>query len=75
MRTTLDVDPELIAEAERLTGEATASKAVSAALREFVRKHKIEELRVLLRETSLVDTWRRDEEVELRESSAEYGPR
>ena len=69
MRTTLDVDPELIEEAERLTGETTASKAVNAALREFVRKRKIQELRILLKETTLSDNWRVDEEAELRQSS------
>ena len=69
MRTTLDVDPELIEEAERLTGETTASKAVNAALREFVRKRKIQELRVLLKETTLSDNWRVDEEAELRQAS------
>ena len=67
MRTTLDVDPKLIAEAERLTGEATASKAVNAALKEFVRKRKLQELRDMLGTMELEDNWREMEELELEE--------
>jgi Arc/MetJ family transcription regulator len=65
MRTTLDVDPKLIAEAERLTGEASASKAVNAALKEFVRKRKLKELRAMLGTMELEDNWREMEEKEL----------
>ena len=67
MRTTVDIDEKLLAEAERITGETSPSKAVNAALREMVRRRKIEGLRKLIKETTLEDTWREDEEAELDE--------
>ena len=44
MRTTLDIDEKLIEEAERLTGEKSASKAVNKALAEFIRRERAKEL-------------------------------
>jgi len=44
MRTTLDIDPQLLEEAEKITGEKTASRAVNAALAEFVRQERIKKL-------------------------------
>jgi Arc/MetJ family transcription regulator len=65
MRTTVDIDEKLLAEAEKITGEKSPSKAVNAALREMVRRRKIEGLRRLIKETTLEDTWREDEEAEV----------
>ena len=47
MRTTLTIDDVLLCEAARLTGERSRSKAVSAALFEWVRLRKIQELKAL----------------------------
>jgi Arc/MetJ family transcription regulator len=65
MRTTVDIDEKLLAEAEGITGEKSPSKTVNAALREMVRRRKIEGLRRLIKETTLEDTWREDEEAEV----------
>ena len=43
MRTTVDVDPKLLEEVERIAGEKTLSKAVTRALEEYVRRRKVEE--------------------------------
>jgi Arc/MetJ family transcription regulator len=67
MRTTVDIDEKLLAEAEKITGETSPSKAVNAALRELVRRRKLQSLRKLIKETTLEDTWREDEEAELEE--------
>jgi Arc/MetJ family transcription regulator len=67
MRTTVDIDEKLLAEAERITGETSPSKAVNVALRELVRRQKLQKLRKLIKETTLADTWREDEEAELEE--------
>ena len=67
MRTTLDIDPELLAEAERITGEMSPSKAVNAALRELVRRQKLKELRALIGTMELEDNWRELEDMELDE--------
>ncbi|MPZ49893.1 MAG: hypothetical protein GEU75_11480 [Dehalococcoidia bacterium] len=67
MRTTLDVDPKLLEQVEEITGEKSPSKAVNKALVEYVRRRKLEELRRLIKQTTLNDTWREDEEAELKE--------
>ena len=57
MRTTLEIDPKLVAEAVKLTGEKNKGRAVSKALEEYIRRKKIEELRVSLGKLNLDDTW------------------
>jgi Arc/MetJ family transcription regulator len=64
MRTTIDVDPRLLAEAERITGETSPSKAVNAALRELVRRRKLSELREMLGTTDWEDNLAELEELE-----------
>jgi Arc/MetJ family transcription regulator len=68
MRTTVDIDEKLLAEAERITGETSPSKAVNAALRELVRRQKLRELRDLIGKGGLIDNWRELEELELKET-------
>lgn len=67
MRTTLDVDPELLAEAEKITGETSPSKVVNVALRELIRRQKLKGLRDLLGTMDLEDNWKELEEQELEE--------
>ena len=71
MRTTLDIDEKLMAEAVRFTGEKNRSKAVSNVLSEFVRRRKLEELRALIGNMGLTDDWREREEAELAEMKRE----
>ena len=44
MKTTLDISEELIKEAVRLSGSRTKTEAVTMALKEMVRKQKIEKI-------------------------------
>jgi len=44
MRTTLDVDPELLKKAEVLLGERNASKTVNAALAELIKQQNRKKL-------------------------------
>jgi Arc/MetJ family transcription regulator len=67
MRTTLVVDKKLLDEAARYAGEKSPSDTVNKALREYVRRRKLQELRQLLKETTLEDTWEADEAAELAE--------
>ena len=69
MRTTLDIDQALLKEAAKAAGEKSLSLTVNKALAEYVRRRKLQELRRLIGETTLNDTWRDDEEAELRELS------
>ena len=48
MRTTLDIDSKLIASVVDATGEKTKSKAVNAALKEYIRRKHVQEL---------IDSW------------------
>ena len=57
MRTTLDVDKDLLDEVTSLTGEKSKGKAVSKALREYVRRKRIQELRDMAGTIDLVDNW------------------
>ena len=48
MRTTLDIDGELLDKVVDATGERTKSRAVNAALKEYIRRKHVQEL---------VDSW------------------
>jgi Arc/MetJ family transcription regulator len=48
VRTTLDLDEELLAEAKRLTKAKTKKAVVEEALSELVRARRIEQLRKML---------------------------
>ena len=65
MRTTIDIDPKLLAEAEKMLGESSPSRTVNVALRELVRRRKLQELRQLLGKIDLDNNWQRLEEHEL----------
>ena len=58
MRTTLDIDAELIEEAMRLSGRRTRAAAVEAALREYVRLRRKEMLLALPGRMRLEEDWR-----------------
>ncbi|MBI3182435.1 MAG: type II toxin-antitoxin system VapB family antitoxin [Myxococcales bacterium] len=47
MRTTLDIPEELLAEAQALLNYKSKTDTVIAALREFVRRRRIDELKAL----------------------------
>jgi hypothetical protein len=65
MRNTFDLDPELVGEVQRRTGEKSPSRAINKALAEFIRRKKLDELRELLGTMDLEDNWRKNEEHEL----------
>lgn len=48
MRTTLDLPPELVNEAQRLLGFKSKTDTVVQSLRDLIRRKRIEELRELL---------------------------
>jgi Arc/MetJ family transcription regulator len=73
MRTTLDVDEKLLDQAEKILGEKSPSKAVNFALKELVRRRKLQELRSWIGRGDLVDNWREMEELELQEMREQLG--
>ena len=56
MRTTLDIDPDLLDSVVETTGERSKTRAVSKALEEYVRRAKINELRAMAGRIPLNDT-------------------
>jgi Arc/MetJ family transcription regulator len=67
VRTTLDIDAELMEEAVRLSGKRTKAAAVEAALKEYVRLRRKELLLGLPGRVRLEEDWRELREAELGE--------
>ena len=58
MRTTLDVDPKLLTDVVKVTGEKSKSKAVNKALEEYIRYSRVERLLDLQGKLDLdLDDW------------------
>jgi hypothetical protein len=64
------IDPKLLAEAEQILNQHGATNVVNAALREVVRRRKLQDLRKLLGTMDIDDTWAEDENRELAEMDA-----
>ena len=56
MRTTLNIDPDLLDDVVEITGEPSKTRAVSKALNAYVRRAKIKELRAMAGKFVLHDT-------------------
>lgn len=56
MRTTLDIDPDLLDRVVETTGERSKTRAVSKALQEYVRRASINDLRATAGKIPLDDT-------------------
>ena len=67
MRTTLDVDADLLDAVVETTGERSKSKAVNKALEEYVRRKRVAELREIAGNIALVNNLRELEALELKE--------
>ena len=67
VRTTLDIDAQLMGDAIRLSGERTKAAAVEAALREYVRLRRKEMLLELPGKVRLEENWEQLREAELGE--------
>lgn len=67
VRTTLDIDAQLMEEAVRLSGERTKAAAVEAALREYVRLRRKKLLLELPGQVRLEENWEELREAELGE--------
>ena len=67
MRTTLDLNPDLLDAVVATTGERSKSKAVNKALEEYVRRKRVAELREIAGNIALVNNLRELEALELKE--------
>jgi hypothetical protein len=71
MRTTLNINRELLEEAAEITGESNLGRVVDKALEDLVRRQKIEELIALAGKIDIVDNLDQLERAEIEE----MGPR
>lgn len=70
MRTTLDIDPKLLEDVVKATGQQSKTKAVNTALEQYIRRAKIEDLRAMAGRFPLDDT--RDEQREADQRRQEF---
>ena len=66
MRTTLDIDRELLDKVVETTGERSKTKAVNKALQEYVRRTSINEIREMAGKYVIDDTREEQREAERR---------
>jgi Arc/MetJ family transcription regulator len=67
MRTTLDIDDKLLQEVSLLSQQKTSSSAVEAALREYVRLRRKEQLLGMSGRVRIEENWQDLREAELNE--------
>lgn len=67
MRTTLNIDEELLRQVMTLTGERSKAKAINLALSDYVQNRRIQELLEMPGKISLVDNLKELEEIEVRD--------
>ncbi len=66
MRATLNIPDELITEAQKATGEKSKTKAITAAIQEFIRQKKKTDLLALRGKVKIDYDWKKEEERELK---------
>ena len=66
MRTTLDLNPDLLNAVVETTGERSKTKAVNKALEDYVRRKRVAELRKIAGNIDLVNNLRELEALELK---------
>ncbi|MGA1840046.1 MAG: type II toxin-antitoxin system VapB family antitoxin [bacterium] len=67
MRATLNISDELLAEVQKITGEKSKTKAITIAMKEFVRQKKIKELISLRGKIQIEDVTEELERLEIEE--------
>lgn len=67
MRTTLDLDEGLISELMEITQAKSKTRAVNQALKEYIRRMKLERLKALSGKITIEENWRELRERELDE--------
>jgi len=65
MRTTLNFPDELIKELHRFSNEKSKTKAISKAIKEYIRRKKVEHLLSLSGKINIKYDWEKEEEKEI----------
>lgn len=67
MRTTLNIDDNLISKLIIITNEKSKTKAITIAIKDFIKKKKIEKIISFQGKLSIEDNWQEIEKEELKE--------
>ncbi len=66
MRATLNIPDDLLAEVQKISGEKSKTKAIAAAMQEFVKQKKIKKLIALKGKVQIEYDWEKEEELEMK---------
>jgi hypothetical protein len=69
MRATLNIPDELLSEVQKITGEKSKTKAITTAMKEYIRQKKIKELIALRGKIQIEDVTEELENLELEETN------
>ena len=67
MRATLNIPDDLVAEVQKISGEKSKTRAITIAMKEFVRQKKIKELIALAGKIKVEDVTETLENLEIKE--------
>lgn len=65
MRATLNIPDDLISEVQKISGEKSKTKAITVAMKEFIRQKKIKELIALRGKVRVDYDWEKEERLEM----------
>jgi len=65
MRATLNIPDNLLSDVQKITGEKSKTKAITIAMKEFIRQKKIKELIALRGKVQIDYDWQKEEELEI----------
>ena len=66
MRATLNIPDDLLSEVQKLTGEKSKTRAITIAMKEYVRQKRIKELLALRGKIQIDYDWEKEEELEMK---------
>ena len=66
MRATLNIPDDLMTEVQKVTGEKSKTKAITVAMKEFIRQKKIKQLIALRGKIQIDYDWEREEDLEMK---------
>jgi hypothetical protein len=66
MRATLNIPDDLISDVQKATGEKSKTKAITIAMKEFIRQKKIKQLLALRGKIHIDYDWEKEEYLEIK---------
>ena len=66
MRATLNIPDDLLSLVQKITGEKSKTKAITIAMKEYIRQKRIKELLALRGKIQIDYDWEKEEELEMK---------